>query len=180
MADSEDFQNMPITKVVKAWMDSKEWDDEIEISDDRTSSTVATRFSINDQGYPLYLETREKAEIFAVYLYTPFKVPVPRIRDMAVIVNRINDAIGLGRLSVADKGEAAEVRYIGKIDVEGGTLAPQQVGTLVDASVNIMSQHAELLAAVALTKQPIDQLWTSFLEDMEKKEAEDESGPTEL
>jgi hypothetical protein len=99
---------------------------------------------------------------------------------MAVIVNRINDAVGLGRLSVADRGEAAEVRYIGKIDVEGGTLAPKQVGTLVNASVSVMGRYAELLASVALTKQPIDQLWAAFLEEAAKKEAEDESGPTEL
>lgn len=185
MADEVMYDDMPLTKVLKQWMDLEEWADEIEVNEFRNSSRVSTDFAINGQVYKAFIEVFELDERLSVYLYSPFLVPPPRAQEMARVVNRINMRLGLGRLGFDDDEDSNRIQFLATIDVEGGSLAVKQIGSMVGAAVGTFNPYGELLAAVALTKQSGDALWTSFLEEEAAAEAaqaksEDESGPSEL
>ena len=182
MDGTTNYEDMQITKVVAQYMDDEEWTDGIEVSDDRSASTVATQLGIEDQGYLLFLEANEVGEVFTVYMYSPFKVPANRIDATAKILNRINRTrLRLGRLAVLDNGEASPIQFACSIDVEGGALAPGQIGTIIGVCFSLGRFH-QLLSAVALTKMSEDKLWEEFVEEEErlaKEQQEDEdSGET--
>ena len=182
MDGTTNYEDMQITKVVAQYMNDEEWTDEIEVSDDRSASTVATQLGIEDQGYRLFLEANEVGEVFTVYMYSPFKVPANRIDAAAKILNRINSTrLRLGRLAVLDNGEASPIQFACSIDVEGGALAPGQIGTIIGVCFSLGRFH-QLLSAVALTKMSEDKLWEEFVEEEErlaKEQQEDEdSGET--
>ena len=182
MDGTTDYEDMQITKVVAQYMNDEEWTDGIEVSDDRSASTVATQLGIEDQGYRLFLEANEVGEVFTVYMYSPFKVPAIRIDATAKILNRINRTrLRLGGLAVLDNGEASPIQFACSIDVEGGALAPGQIGTIIGVCFSLGRFH-QLLSAVALTKMSEDKLWEEFVEEEErlaKEQQEDEdSGET--
>ena len=182
MDGTANYEDMQITKVVAQYMNDEEWTDEIEVSDDRSASTVATQLGIEDQGYRLLLEANEVGEVFTVYMYSPFKVPANRIDATAKILNRINRTrLRLGRLAVLDNGEASPIQFACSIYVEGGALAPGQIGTIIGVCFSLGRFH-QLLSAVALTKMSEDKLWEEFVEEEErlaKEQQEDEdSGET--
>ena len=182
MDGTTNYEDMQITKVVAQYMNDEEWTDEIEVSDDRSASTVATQLGIEDQGYRLFLEANEVGEVFTVYMYSPFKVPANRIDATVKILNRINRTrLRLGRLAVLDNGEASPIQFACSIDVEGGALAPGQIGTIIGVCFSLGRFH-QLLSAVALTKMSEDKLWEEFVEEEErlaKEQQEDEdSGET--
>ena len=168
MDGTTNYEDMQITKVVAQYMNDEEWTDEIEVSDDRSASTVATQLGIEDQGYRLFLEANEVGEVFTVYMYSPFKVPANRIDATAKILNRINwTRLRLGRLAVLDNGEASPIQFACSIDVEGGALAPGQIGTIIGVCFSLGRFH-QLLSAVALTKMSEDKLWEEFIEEEER------------
>ena len=182
MKSNTDYEDMQITKVVAQYMNNEEWTDDIEVSDDRSASTVATQLGIEDQGYRLFLEANEVGEVFTVYMYSPFRVPANRIDATVKILNRINRTrLRLGRLAVLDNGEASPIQFACSIDVEGGALAPGQIGTIIGVCFSLGRFH-QLLSAVALTKMSEDKLWEEFVEEEErlaKEQQEDEdSGET--
>lgn len=168
MDGTTNYEDMQITKVVAQYMNDEEWTDEIEVSDDRSASTVATQLGIEDQGYRLFLEANEVGEVFTVYMYSPFRVPANRIDAAAKILNRINRTrLRLGRLAVLDNGEASPIQFAHSIDVEGGVLAPGQIGTIIGVCFSLGRFH-QLLSAVALTKMSEDKLWEEFVEEEER------------
>ena len=159
MAKSENFDGMPLTKAVKEWLVSEDWEDEIAIDDERASSRVEAKVGINDQPHRLFLEADETSQRLAVYIYSPMTVPPARMADMARILNRINCRWELGRLACYDDEDSNPVQFRANIDVEGGSLSPNQIGTMVGAAIGTFNRFGQLLAAVALTKQPGDKLW---------------------
>ena len=168
MDGTTNYEDMQITKVVAQYLNDEEWTDEIEVSDDRSASTVRTQLGIEDQGYRLFLEANEVGEVFTVYMYSPFKVPANRIDATAKILNRINRTrLRLGRLAVLDNGEASPIQFACSIDVEGGALAPGQIGTIIGVCFSLGRFH-QLLSAVALTKMSEDKLWEEFVEEEER------------
>ena len=182
MANTENYDDMPLTKVVVQFMNSEGWEDEVTVSEDRTASSVETKISIEDQGYRLFLESNESGEVFSVLMYTPFSVPANRTDAIVRILNRINRThLRLGRLAILDRGEAGPIQFAHSIDVEGGSLAPQQIGTVVSLCFSLARFH-QLLSAVALTKVSEDKLWEEFLEEekrlSEREEDDDESDET--
>jgi|GEM_PF-1535502 len=176
-----DLKGMPLSAVVQAFMDQKGWEDEIEITEDRTHSTVETTIGINDQAHNLFIEVEEPAQRVHVYLYSPYKLPPRRVDAMVKILNRINNQLQLGRLTCNDGDDASPIQFMCGIDVEGGTLAAAQVDMMYGYGANAFQTWGELLAAVALTKRPAEELWSECLAEQEAAaSAEEEEGPSEL
>ncbi|WP_288039235.1 YbjN domain-containing protein [Acidiphilium sp.] len=165
MVDIDKFVDMPITRVVAAWMVEEKWEDEINISDDRKAATISTRFKINDQPHNLYFEIDEESKYFSIFLYSPMSVPPARMTEMARILNRINMRLALGRLACHDDSDSNAVQFLARIDVEGTMLVTRQIHSMLGAALNTMRRYGELLAATALTKQSAETLWASLLED---------------
>jgi hypothetical protein len=180
----DNLDGMPLTKVVKEWMTGKGWEDEININEERTNSTIASAVSINDQAHNFFFEIHEARDQFAVFIYSPYKVPPARMSDMARLLNRINNRLNIGRLACMDDEDANNVQFKGIIDVEGGRFGGSMIGNLYYSGINTFEYYGDLLAAAAMTKQPIERLWSEFLEQEAAREAAkeeaDDGTPTEL
>ena len=177
----KDYEDMRITKTVAEYMSHEEWNDTIRVSDDRSASTVETILGIEGQGYRLFLESNEAGEVFTVYMYSPFTVPANRIDATVKLLNRINRTrLRLGKLTVLDNGESSPIQFTYSIDVEGGSLSPNQIGTVVGICFSLSRFH-QLLSAVALTKQSADKLWEDFVQEEERlaREQQEEEDPDE-
>ena len=182
MTQDIDTSDMRLTTVLKEWLKQNEWDDEIEINDDRDFAEIATNYLIGGQKYQLYLEANELTECFDVYLYSPFDVPPARMADMTRILNRINLRLGIGRLCCIDDEEANPVQYKEGIDVDAAPFAPDHIDNMLAAGGSIFEHHSQLLTTVALTDVSADAAWSKFLEEEKRKEDEKEermkrSGP---
>ena len=173
----KNFEGMPLSATIQAWMDEQGWEDEIQINEERSSSQVAATVNIEGQPHRLFLEADEKAEQLSVYFYSAFNVPPGRMDAMVRILNRINWGLRVGRAACLDNGDAGSVQFRALIDVEGGALASKQVNTMVDCGISFFDIHGGLLAAVAMTKRPIDELWAEFVEEMNE---EADTVPSEL
>lgn len=185
MTEHETFDDMPLTKVLKEWTVSVESEDEIEVNDDRKRSRLATVVGIGDQPHRMILEVDENYEWISVSMYSPVNVPPARMADMSRILNRINMRLGIGRLGCHDDKDSNPVQYLALIDVEGGTLAAQQIASMVGAGFATFGPYGQLIAATALTRQPADALWANFIEEegaeeAAKEKAEEDSCPSEL
>jgi hypothetical protein len=176
---------MKLGSVLKTFVDEVGWKEQIEVGDDGNVARVMVKFGIENQPYPLFLETDERAEIFTITVVSPLNVPPARMADMARILNRLNCGIRTGRLWCYDDEDSNNVCYQQAIDMEGTKLVPMQIHNLISAAISTFKGRATLLAAVALTQQPIDALWAEYVEQdagqQETSAAEEEqAGPTEL
>lgn len=174
--NTKNGNDMPLTDAVRQWLKSQGWDVEIEVSDDGERSVAATQVGIDEQSHRIFLESEESFHRFFVYVYTPFNVPASRMDVMARVVNRVNCRLPMGRLGCVDDGESNPVQFKVAIDVEGSTLTPEQVHTMVGTALEVYGHFGSLLAATALTKKSLDQLWQDFEQEVE----EDEEGPETL
>lgn len=164
----ENFEGMPLTLAVKAFMDGEEWGDEIKVNEDRTTSTVQTSMTVDDQPFQLWVEVFEPDERIFVFFYSPYRVPIGRRDVVARILNRVNCRLGLGRLACDDGSEARPIQFKCGFDVEGSTLSPVQVNTLIALGVGTFRSYGELLAGAALSKRGIEELWLEYLADQEE------------
>jgi hypothetical protein len=181
MTKGKDISTMKLTSALKKWMDQEEWKGEIQIDDEGNGALFDTHVGINNQAHRLVLQTDEKGEVFTVTLLSPFNVPPARMADMARILNRLNVGLRFGKFYCWDDAESNPVTFEHAIDVEGSELVPQQIGNMIGPAMGTFAASEELLAVVALTKQPIDALWANFLEAGETRaKAHEESGPSEL
>jgi len=161
----KDLEGMHLSAVVQAWMDEQGWQDEIEIGDNRSSSQVAVTVEIAGQPHRLFLGCNEKTERFSVFIYSTFNVPPGRRDGMARILNRVHRWSPFGRAAFDDDADASPVQFVCTIDVAGGSLTTKQVDTMYDWGTEFFEYWGSLLAAVAMTKRPEDELWNAFLVD---------------
>ena len=169
----EKYDGMRLTAVLAAWLKEQEWKDEVEINEGRDFSRVATEIPIAEQDHRLYLECGEKEERFLVFFYSPLNVPASRIKDAAVLMNRINQRLPLGRVVTPDDGTPRPVQYKAVIDVEGSEFASEQITNMVASGISVFEDFGSVFGALAVTKQSADQIWDEFLKA--EKEAEEQA-----
>lgn len=163
MTDENNYEGMPLTQAVKTWMDRMNWTDPIEISEDRTISTVRASMTIQEQVYKILIETLETEQAVFVYFWSSFQVPRSRMDAMTRLLNRINFQMDLGTLACEDGPAARAIRYRCGFDVEGSTLSPVQVHTLIGLGINAFRAYGNALATTALTKRPVDEIWAETM-----------------
>lgn len=181
---TEQLRRHAADKDLREWCDAEESKIEIETKEDRTAARVSGPIDIDGQDHRLFIETDETNQLLSVFVYSPYKVKPARMGDMARILNRINIGLSLGRLACYDDDEDNPVQFLARIDIEGGQLGKTQIGTMISAAGGTFDDCGQLLAAVALTRQPVDLLWKQYLEERADKEAKRRSdgnkGPSEL
>ena len=167
MSDSDSkedtLSDMPLTKVLSEWIIEEEWEDEIEVRDDRKFGRVATSMSIEHQSHKMYLEADETREWFSVYLYGPVQVPPDRVGEMSRLLNLINSRLGLGRIICGDEENERRVQFLARMDVEGSALKPKQIDNLVRSACGTFRKYGSILATIAITKQSTLDCWAELL-----------------
>ena len=188
--DRTELEDMRCTQAIQDFLDQQEWNDEIEINEDRTAGRLATSMTLNEQSCRLYVEAEETEERVYVYLYFPIQTPPARLPDVVRLLNRINAPMKLGRLACFDDGDANAIQYKASIDVEDGTIVGTQIASMLIPGRFTFLRYWDLLMSACLTKQGADALWTNFLEEEAAREEQNSastaeafdgtSGPTEL
>ena len=157
-------KEMPLTAAVRAFMASESWDnEELSVNESRTTSTLATSLMIESQPYKLYIECDELQQQIHVFFYTPFNVPRCRVDVVTRILNRLHSELIFGRLAVDDGPVPRPVQFKCGFDLKGSTLSPTQVDTLIGLGVSTFRMHGEVLAAAALSRRSLDQIWAERL-----------------
>ena len=176
-----DLTNMPITAVLRNWMINEDWKDKIEISEDGNEATVATILTIKDQDHRLYIEVAEKSDVFFLYLYGHFNVPINRRTEVIQLINRAHGRIGLGRFhaSMDEKPRPVQFKYL--IDLEGSSLSTKQIDVMLASAASSCELYGPLFAKVAMTDVSAEDVWAEFLETERQQEEQQEAlGPAQL
>lgn len=156
---------MPLTSAIQQWMSREGWEDSIDINDERTTSVVNTSMTIDDQDYEIFIEAFETDERVFIYLYTPYKVQIQRMAVMARVMNKVNSRLGFGRIACQDDSEARRIQFKISLDVEGSSLSPVQIHTMLSMGVATFRTYGSLLVGAAMTKRSLEEIWFDFLSD---------------
>ena len=165
---------MALKDVLRQFLEESGLNAEIKHDDDDDVDFIATRFPIGGQNYELELITDEKRQLLRVTLTSPIKVPKPRAKDTAFLLNFINRHMPFGSLVTDEDGI---VYYTWAIDVEGATAAPKQFENLVGAANAAFDEmNAQAIGAAAFSKQTPEDIIKDF-EDTVKKLSEKSDEP---
>ena len=163
MNDGVGYNDMRITTRLQDWLRLQEWEDEIEVDEERKNSIVSTNMVVDGQTHRLYLEVDEELDMFELYMYGIASVPISRTSEAAIILNRINSRLALGRLTCTGDDETNPIQYKSAIDVEESDLSPKQITNMLDIATHAFINYGFILSQVALTKQSGDEIWSAFL-----------------
>jgi tetratricopeptide (TPR) repeat protein len=166
--------SMPLTSVLKEFLNEQDWQDEIDVNEEHTHAQLRTSFEIDGQSYAAFIEVNESVETVAVYLYTPINVAPARRGEIALLLNEINCQLGLGRFATAHDDEPRPVQWCGAIDVEGSTLSSAQIVVLVSAGINACQNYASAISAVALTEVSAQDVLEHALSEIDSSQEFDE------
>src|SRR4051812_17198291 len=71
-------QSFRLTRVVRAFLAKQEWEDEVSV--DGFMAQVSTFLTIHEQRFKLYIEVNEQEQLLSVFIYSPIRIPVGRLR----------------------------------------------------------------------------------------------------
>lgn len=178
---TEISESMRLAKTAQQFLTEREWSYELARKDNTQKHNFRTHVTINRQTYSVFIDTDEDQEVVEVYLYSPFSLDSKRVHELAVILNRINMRLVLGRFATDDDDDSNPIQWKAAIDVEGGSLSVDQLSTMVSAGCGSFRQHAELLSVVGFTKCSVDEAWDEFMKrQAQEKEDATTDVPVEL
>ena len=166
---------------VRTFFDNNEWSYEVAEMKEPTRLIFRSHTYVDHQTHSIIIETDEKKETVEFFMYSPFTVHPARVRELAVILNRINIVQRLGRFAIWDDDDHNAIQWKAAIDVEGGELAVDQIDTLCSAGVSASRHYLDVLSRVALSPLPANEVWKDFLGASKQKNSEKlEEVPPEL
>jgi hypothetical protein len=133
----------PLLAVVERAFDDQGWQYE------RASglTTVRTVLQHGESHVPVIVTSAERLEQVHAFGLLQTEVPAPARSAVGELLHRINWPLPLGGFEMdVDSGA---VRFHVAIDVEGGSLTPDQAAMLVNICVNTVVAFAPRIAAVA-------------------------------
>lgn len=149
-------------EVMEAVLFELEWDDPLTYDADERRCVYDTGIMINDQKFELFCSVDDGVDLATVYLYAPLRVPSERLSETLTLVNYINTRLLLGLVNVFEDGQ---LQFRCRIDVEGGTLGPTMVMTMIDAAIKTFREWFERLALVALGGATADDIIAAAREE---------------
>ena len=152
---------MPITAALDEFLNSKEWDDSIEINEDKKTSIVDTEITIDGVKYRMIFEATEINQWMEFYLYFPIPIPGARINEAYKLINAINARIGVGRLVVTGK---STIQYKAIVDLEGSQATGNMYMAMLGAGTSMASNWGSIIGKFIYTNLSTDEL----LEEMEE------------
>ena len=169
-------------KVLDEFLKEREWTDEYEI--DNEEQTVSLSSAINIcEGHSgrLIIEASDRTDCVNVYIYYNQICKEAKLAEMAILLNGIHQRWQFGRFMVFEDGY---IRWTHRVDFEGSKPTGLSLERMVTPGWSAMERFANVISAVALTKQSAAD---ALKEYDEEQEADSNSGqsseggaPTEL
>jgi hypothetical protein len=161
---------MTLKDVLQQFLNDEQWEDEIVHDDGDNTDFINTGFQIDGQRYRLILITAEKIQTIRALLVSPIKIPKPRAKEAASVLNSLNIHICYGNLEMDNEGA---VYYRWGIDIEGTTAAPKQFGSLISAATSAFDElRSSAIGAAAFTKQSAQEIIREYKRAVEKSKEE--------
>lgn len=154
-------------EVMQDVLTALEWDDALTYDLEECRCVYDTGIMINDQKFELFCSIDDGVDLATVYLYAPLRVPAERLPDTLALVNHINTRLLLGLVNVFEDGQ---LQFRCRIDVEGGTLGPTMVMTMIDAAIKTFRDWFERLALVALGGADVEEVIAAAREEEQRTE----------
>jgi hypothetical protein len=161
---------MRLADKVQEWLDEMEWKETVDRNEETQTSQLNCIFTINDQGFDLYIETDEQNDFLKVFLYAPFKALANKYDDCIQLFNRINGRRRFGAVCLQDNGR---IQYRHTIDVENADLSTIMITNILNEGRSQLEQWFEEISAVALTKKTAQEIFDELDNTSEVDDAPD-------
>jgi hypothetical protein len=147
--------SMPLTEVIRAWRDERDWQDEITINDEELSSALQLSYNEEGQVYKVYVEAEEKTQWLKVFIYGPIGIPSSRYVEACQLVNHINRFDGFGRLCAVKDGK---FQFRAVFDLEGGQAVPEMITNMISHGLFRFTDWANEMAQVVFSGKTTEQI----------------------
>lgn len=175
---SDGSEKLHFQVLLEEFLADREWQDELEVDTEERSVMLRTTVNIAEhEGGDLIIEASDVTELVAVYFYFPFTCKDSKRREMKVLLNDINMRRDYGCFQCIPDGR---VRWVQKVDFEGSVASAKSINQIVGPGWATVARWADVIAAVAITKQTAEDALEEFDEEQRKQQEAEENGPTEL
>jgi hypothetical protein len=167
--------------LLEEFLADREWQDELEV--DVESKTVMLRTGVNvasHGGGVLVIEASDVTEMVGVFLYLPFNCKGFKIAEMKQLLNDINIRRNYGCFQCIPDGDNGRVRWVHRVDFEGGSPTAKSLHQIVGPGWDTAAEWADVIAAVAITKQTAEEALEEFDEEQRQRQEAEDNGPSEL
>jgi hypothetical protein len=173
---------MKYKTLLEEYLVAREWTDELSVDEENGAVQLDTSVSLGEQGGRLIVEAYEKSDLIDVFIYfRGFSCKDSKVGEMLKVLNSIHGRVRYGRFELLPDGV---LRWFHRVDFEGSSPTPTSVHQMVQPGWNIAERWADVLAAVALTKQTAEEALEDFDEAERQRAAqeapEEGDGPREL
>ena len=155
---------------MQTFLDEMEWtDDTIEYDCEKRIVYVNTLININSNTHQLVVESSDN-DIIEVYVYLRY-LSVKRSKDnqMHILLSKINSRLRVGAFQFIREADWQYIRWHHATDFEGSKPIGTTIRHQVITGLQTVEDHADPIAAVALTNQTADQALQEFQQSLKNE-----------
>lgn len=153
---------------MQTFLTEMEWTDTLEYDFENEFVYLNTPISINGNSHQLIVESREN-NIIDVYVYLRHLSVKPSKDDqMHILLSKINSRMRIGAFQFIREADWHYIRWHHATDFEGSNPNGTTIRHQVITGIQTVEDHADLIAAVALTNQTADQALEEFNQSRKK------------
>jgi len=152
--------------VLDEFLKEREWTDEYESDLEEKTISLETVITICDShSGRLIIEASDRTDLLDVHIYYNQTCKESKLDEMAILFNGIHQRWGLGRFTVLEDGY---MRWSHRVDCEGLQPTGLTLERMVQPGWNAAKKFADVIAAVALTKQSAADALKEYDEEQEE------------
>lgn len=176
MADKQ-LDLMNYTKVMKEFLEAREWTDDLEIDPNTSVVSLGTGINIGSQSGRLIIEANNRTCIVEVFIYYELKCKEAKRPQMVSLLNGIHQRWSFGRFVVFPEGH---IRWQHRVDFEDANPSGKSINNIVQPGWDAVGFFADAISAVALTKQTAEEALSEYDAAQLDSSASDVEAPSEL
>lgn len=168
---------MNYTKVLKEFLDSREWTDELEVDPNTSVISLGTGINIGSQSGRLIIEANNRTCVVEVFIYYDLKCKEAKLPQMVSLMNGIHQRWSFGRFVVFPEGH---IRWQHRVDFEDTNPTGKAINNIVQPGWEAVGLFADAISAVALTKQTAEEALSEHDAAQSDSSTGDADAPSEL
>lgn len=167
--------------LLEQFLSDRGWQDELDVDSENKSVMLKTGVNIaSHSGGMLIIEASDISEMVGVYFYLPFSCKDSKVDEMKTLLNDINVRRNYGCFQCIPDGDDGRIRWMQRVDFEGGSPTVKSLHQIVGPGWDTVAEWADVIAAVAITKQTAEDALAEFDEEQRKQQEAEDNGPSEL
>lgn len=143
--------HLKFQKVFDEFLRIRQWEDKYEVDSDAQTVSLHTKLNITEgHSGNLIIEASDKTDLVDVYIYYGLTCKDGKQDELAKLFNSIHQKWHFGRFMVFADGH---IRWSHRVDFEGSNPTGVSIDRIVGPGWGAAAEFADVIAAVALTKQ---------------------------